>query len=156
MPPTPLHLSQRSRQTADQPISYFMQQAVENPQLISLAAGLVDYGSLPATEVKEAITRILSQPDSAQAALQYGTTQGYAPLRELLVRRVCALDGATPNDLSVTPNNVVVTTGSQQLLYLLAEALLDPGDIVITEAPSYFVYQGTLASLGARTLSVPM
>src|SRR5207249_4817164 len=46
--------------------------------------------------------------------------------------------------------------GSQQLLYLLGEALLDPGDLVITEAPSYFVYQGTLNSLGVRTLSVPM
>src|SRR5437764_227748 len=93
---------------------------------------------------------------AARAALQYGTTQGYAPLREHLVRRLCALDGATPADLSVTPNNVVITTGSQQLLYLLGEALLDPGDIVITEAPSYFVYQGTLASLGARVLAVPV
>jgi 2-aminoadipate transaminase len=133
-----------------------MQQAVENPQLISLAAGLVDYGSLPAGEVEETIREILSQPDSARAALQYGTTQGYAPLRELLLRRLCGLDGVTPTDLNLTPNNVVVTTGSQQLLYLLGETLLDPGDIVITEAPSYFVYQGTLASLGARTLSVPM
>jgi 2-aminoadipate transaminase len=133
-----------------------MQQAVENPQLISLAAGLVDAASLPSGEVEQVIRRILSSPESAQAALQYGTTQGYAPLRDLLLRRTCGLDGMDPTDLALTPNNVVVTTGSQQFLYLLGETLLDPGDIVITEAPSYFVYQGTLASLGARTLSVPM
>jgi 2-aminoadipate transaminase len=61
-----------------------------------------------------------------------------------------------PGDLSVTAEDVVVTTGSQQLLYLLSELLLDPGDLVITEAPSYFVYQGTLSSQGVRTLAVPM
>jgi 2-aminoadipate transaminase len=57
---------------------------------------------------------------------------------------------------SVSVDDVVMTTGSQQLLYLLGEVLFDPGDIVITEAPSYFVYQGTLNSLGVRILSVPM
>jgi len=51
---SPIPFSRKARQTADQPISYFMQQAVENPNLISLAAGLVDYDSLPAAEVAEA------------------------------------------------------------------------------------------------------
>jgi 2-aminoadipate transaminase len=55
----------------------------------------------------------------------------------------------------LTADDVVITNGSQQLLYLVGEMLLDPGDLV-TEAPSYFVYQGTLASQGARILSVPM
>src|SRR5262249_28080849 len=59
-------------------------------------------------------------------------------------------------EVSLTPEDVVITTGSQQLLYLLSELLLDPGDLVITEAPSYFVYQGTLTSMGVRTLAVPM
>lgn len=152
----PVHLSTRAQQTADQPISYFMQQAVENPRLISLAAGLVDAESLPASEVQSALDEILWQPDSARAALQYGTTQGYAPLREKLLTRTLALDSLSPARLGVSADDVVVTTGSQQLLYLTGELLLDPGDIVIAEAPSYFVYQGTLDSLGARTLSVPM
>src|SRR5205823_10049770 len=78
----PFTLSKRSGQTVDQPISYFMQQAVENPELISLAAGLVDPESLPADEVRTALDAILSDPRSAQAALQYGTNQGYLPLRE--------------------------------------------------------------------------
>src|SRR5262249_3468626 len=151
-----VRLSARARQTQDQPISYFMQQAVENPHLISLAAGLVDARSLPAPEVAAAFAELLGQPATARAALQYGTTQGLLPLREQLAARAAALDGLTPPDLCITAADVLVTTGSQQLLYLLGEALLDPGDLVITEAPSYFVFQGTLSSLGARTLSVPM
>jgi 2-aminoadipate transaminase len=149
-------LSARARRTADQPISYFMQQAVENPRLISLAAGLVDAPSLPVPESAAVFAELLGEPAAARAALQYGTTHGLLPLREGLAQRTAALDGLTPPDLSFTADDVVVTTGSQQLLYLLGEALLDPGDLVITEAPSYFVYQGTLNSLGVRTLSVPM
>ncbi len=152
----PIRVSARARQTADQPISYFMQQAVENPRLISLAAGLVDAESLPAEEVKAALEDILGRDASARAALQYGTTQGHAPLREKLLARTAGLDSLSPDELSLRADDVVVTTGSQQLLYLVGELLLDPGDIVIVEAPSYFVYQGTLDSLGARTLAVPM
>jgi 2-aminoadipate transaminase len=152
----PVQFSDRALRTADQPISYFMQQAIENPHLISLAAGLVDPASLPAAEVAEALAELLGQPPTAQAALQYGTTQGYLPLREKLLARTTALDGKTPEEMCLTIDDVVVTTGSQQLLYLLSELLLDPGDLIITEAPSYFVYQGTLNSMGVRTLSVPM
>ena len=156
MQPVPFRLSDRAHQTGDQPISYFMQQAVENPGLISLAAGLVDADSLPAAEVQAVLTEILADPRTAKAALQYGTTQGYLPLREKILQHVLALDGVTAKDVSLSVDDVVVTTGSQQLLYMLGELLLDPGDIVITEAPSYFVYHGTLTSLGVRTLSVPM
>jgi 2-aminoadipate transaminase len=58
--------------------------------------------------------------------------------------------------MALSSDDVVITTGSQHLLYLLGELLLNPGDLVITEAPSYFVFQGTLGSLGVRTLTVPM
>jgi 2-aminoadipate transaminase len=156
MAASPIHLSQKSLQTGDQPISYFMKEAVENPNLISLAAGLVDADSLPADEIAEVAADILRRPQTGQAALQYGTTQGHAPLREKLLARTVALDGTIATALSLSPDDVVITTGSQQLLYLIGEMLFDPGDIVITEAPSYFVYQGTLNSLGARTLSVPV
>src|SRR5437667_8164912 len=152
----PISLSQRAMRAADQPISYFMQQAVENPRLISLAAGLVDSESLPAAEVARAVQSILAEPTTSRAALQYGTTQGYGPFRERLLARTLALDGKTADDVSLTLDDVVITTGSQQLLYLISELLLNPGDIVITEAPSYFVYQGTLNSIGVRTLTVPM
>jgi 2-aminoadipate transaminase len=152
----PLEFSTRARQTEEPPISYFMQQAVENPNLISLAAGLVDPESFPVEAVRDAMQSLLSDPAFAQAALQYGTTQGYGPLREKIFRHLLKLDGQGPADVAYTPDDIVVTTGSQQLLYMLGELLLNPGDIVITEAPSYFVYHGILGSLGIRTLSVPM
>ncbi len=155
MPAAPVILSSRSGKTATQPISYFMQQAVENPGLITLAAGLVDPASLPAGEVSRAVAEVLAAPESARAALQYGTTQGYAPLREKLLARAAALEGVTPERLSLTPDEVVVTTGSQQLLYLVTELLCDPGDLVLAEAPSYFVYLGLLETLGVRVLTVP-
>jgi 2-aminoadipate transaminase len=151
-----IHFSERSVRCAEQPINYFMQQAIENPQLISLAAGLVDEPSLPAAAVAEALQGVLGRPESARAALQYGTAQGLAPLRARLLERLARADLTTPAALGLTPDDVVVTTGSQQLLYLIGELLLDPGDIVITEAPSYFVYQGTLESLGVQTIAVPM
>src|SRR5436190_15817685 len=98
----PVHFSNKALRTADQPISYFMQQAVENPQLISLAAGLVDSESLPAAAVQGALSDLLSRPESAQALLQYGTTQGLGSLREKLLARTASLDGLTPADLSLT------------------------------------------------------
>jgi 2-aminoadipate transaminase len=156
MDKAPVHFSNQALRTADQPISYFMRQAVENPNLISLAAGLVDPESLPTEEVATALERLGRRPERARAALQYGTTQGLLSLREKLVARTAALDAVSPHEMCVTTEDVIVTTGSQQLLYLVSQVLLDPGDIVITEAPSYFVYQGTLKSLGVRTLSVPM
>jgi 2-aminoadipate transaminase len=152
-----IQFSKRSQWTTDPAISYFVQKALENPHLISLAAGLVDAGSLPAADVQEACDFWLANPYRARAALQYGTTHGYAPLREKLLARLVQMDNLrSASDIALTADEVVITTGSQQLLYLVGEALLDPGDIVITEAPSYFVYQGTLSSMGVRTLAVPM
>ncbi|MDW7994720.1 MAG: PLP-dependent aminotransferase family protein [Gemmatales bacterium] len=150
----PIRFSQLSQRTGDPPISYFMRQAVENPNLISLAAGLVDMETLPVGEMRASLDALLTAPDRAQKALQYGTTQGLLELRQALLRHLCRLEHCTPMELNLTADDVVITTGSQQLLYILSEALLDPGDVVITAAPSYFVYHGVLQSLGARVLGV--
>ena len=154
MPPLPL--SAQAARTPDSPISYFIRMAIETPGLVSLAAGLVDEGSLPAAEVADAVAALMADPATARAALQYGSTQGYGPLREKVLAEVCAADGVSPSDIGLSPDDVVLTTGSQQLLYLLGEVLFDPGDIVIAEAPSYFVYHGVLGSQGVRVLAVPM
>lgn len=156
MPPAPLKLSRRANRTPDSPISELIQQALATPGLISLAAGLVDEPSLPAAEVRRAAEQVLSDPATAQAALQYGSTQGYLPLREKVLERHCAADRAEAKQLGLTVDDVILTTGSQQILYLLGEAILDEGDIVITEAPSYFVYHSSLGSHGVRVLGVPM
>ncbi|MBL8793647.1 MAG: PLP-dependent aminotransferase family protein, partial [Planctomycetia bacterium] len=156
MPRVPVIRSQKSQRTGDSPINFFIQQAVENPNAISLAAGLVDYESLPGAETAAAVAEVLAQPQAAQLALQYGVPQGYPALRQRLLDRALALDGVTAREVSLSADDVVVTTGSQQLLYLLCELLVDPGDLVITEAPSYFVMQQALDSAGARSLTVPV
>lgn len=156
MPPAPLSRSGKSRRTTDSPISYFIKKALETPGLVSFAAGLVDEESLPVGEVAGAAAEILSTPAGGQAALQYGSTQGMPELRRQVLDLVCGADGVNPSEMSLTPNDVCLTTGSQQLLYLLGEVMFDPGDIVISEAPSYFVYHSLLQSHGAKVLTVPM
>src|SRR5262245_24616534 len=156
MTPAPLAFSSKSTRTPESPITQFMELALNNPHLISLAAGLVDGGSLPAGPVATAVAELLSDPATARAALQYGTTQGHAPLIDEIVRHVAGLDGRTPEQFGVDARDVLVTTGSQQILYMLSEVLLDPGDIVITESPSYFVYHSVLAGNATRVLTVPM
>jgi len=149
-------LSQRSRWAADQAISFLMQQGVENPGCISLAAGLVDEDSLPAEPVREAVASLLSDTASARSSLQYGTTQGRLDLRGSLVEYMAAQEGLARESLGYDASRIVVTTGSQQLLSLLCETLLDPGDICIVGAPTYFVFLGCLAGVGAEPISVPL
>jgi 2-aminoadipate transaminase len=156
MPPAPLALSSRSERTTDSPINGLIRLALENPALVSLAAGLVDEESLPVEEVADAAADLLSEPAAGRAALQYGTVMGYAPLREKVLHRLAASDGLRPADMNLTPDDVVVATGSQQLLALLGDILLNPGDIVLAEAPTYFVFQNVLRGVGARVLTVPM
>ncbi|MFO0938121.1 MAG: PLP-dependent aminotransferase family protein [Gemmataceae bacterium] len=124
--------------------------------MISLAAGLVDEQSLPTEEVAAAEKEILSSSKTGKMALQYGSTHGFAPLRKKCLEFLTSADGTVASDVHLTPDHVMITTGSQQTLYLLGEALLDPGDIVFCEAPSYFVFQSLLESAGARVVSVPM
>lgn len=155
-PTAPLTFSTKSRRTPESPIAWFMSQALGNPAMISLAAGLVDTASLPAEAVGTAVDRLLADPKTARSCLQYGTTNGYAPLRQKILTHVTGLDRVSPADLRLSADEVVIGTGSQQLLYVLSEMLFDAGDIVITEAPSYFVYHAVLEGNGARVETVPM
>ncbi len=147
--------SARAKRTVEQPITYLMAAAFDRPEVISLAAGFVDYETLPAKEVLELTQGLLEADDfEAKSSLQYGTTQGHRVIREVLLDHMCKLDGVSAEAMGVTADDVVVTTGSQQFLYLLTDVLIDPGDIVITAWPSYFVYTGALQTFGARVRCV--
>src|SRR5690349_15180627 len=128
---TRFRFSQRAARTTEQPISYLMQAAVEQPGLISLAAGLVDYETLPGPQAAAILDDLLRDTRRSRIALQYGTTQGLAELRKLLLEHMAALDGVTSDDLAASPDDVVIATGSQQLLFTITDVLVDPGDIVI-------------------------
>lgn len=148
--------SARAWRTVEQPISFLIATAIANPRLINLAAGLVDESTLPIEPLVKTAQEVLAHPEEARAALQYGTTAGLSELRRRLLAHVEGLEGKSAGEMNLSAEDVLITTGSQQSLYLIGEALIDPGDIVIAANPSYFVYTGTLGSMGARILTVPM
>lgn len=152
----PLSLSAKAARTHEQPISYLIATALANPDLVNLAAGLVDADTLPIEETATAVKAILSDPDRGRTALQYDTTVGLADLRNECLKHIEALESKPALSMNLRPQDVLITTGSQQALYLTAEALLNPGDIVIAANPSYFVYTGTLSSFGANVIAAPM
>ena len=153
---TAFQLSQRARRTGSSPISHLMAEAIYNPGVISLAAGFVDGHTLPAAETAQLMERVLSDTAQGRLPRQYDTTKGRADLRRLLVDHLAALDGVSPAELDASPDDVVITNGSQQLLFILTDILVDPGDIVICGWPSYFVYTGALATFGAQVRGVAM
>lgn len=152
---TPSTLSEASLRTTPPVISTLMQEALADPSLISLAAGFVDQESLPNAATAEAVAAILADPVEGKRALQYGTTVGDVGLRAGALRMLERTERVAPGSFERLLPRVVVTQGSQQLLYLVAEVLLDPGDIVLVESPTYFVFLGVLETRGARAIGVP-
>jgi 2-aminoadipate transaminase len=153
-PPHPsraqLPLSQRALQSSGQPIGKLMAQALRYPHLISLAAGFVDNATLPCEEVATTMAKLAGDELRLRKSLQYGSTAGMEELRQAIVDWNYA---PWPNH-SVTIDRMILASGSNQLLHLTAEAILDRGDIVIAAAPTYFVFLGTLRATGARTIGV--
>lgn len=143
-------LSRRAAWAEGQPISDLMATALANPQLISLAAGFVDQQTLPVEATQRAVEALTREAERGRRALQYGITPGYAPLRERLIEQLELPAGVAPPSVQ----QVVITAGSNQLLHLVCESLLDPGDIVLCAAPTYLVFLGTLGNLGCRSYGV--
>ncbi len=153
--PNEENLSRRARWAGGNTIaSQLMATSLAHPKLISLAVGFVDQETLPVEPTRKALETLWSDPQRSRAALQYGTTIGHAPLRQAVLDRMLRADGTTARQQNLSVQQVVITAGSNQLLYLVSDILLDPGDIVISGAPTYFVYMGTLDNLGARTIGV--
>jgi 2-aminoadipate transaminase len=99
------------------------------PEVISLAGGLPDTSTFPAEDFAALMARVAV--DSSAAALQYGPTEGLDELKECIVR-VMEAEG-----MALEPSEILVTTGGQQVIDLVCKTLLDPGDVVIAEAPTY-------------------
>ena len=99
------------------------------PEVISLAGGLPDTSSFPPETFAAQMTKI-AQESSAEA-LQYGPTEGFERTRDCIVE-VMGAEGMSPD-----PDDIIVTTGGQQAIDLITKTLVDPGDPVICEAPTY-------------------
>lgn len=148
-------LSDMARRTHEPPISWLMKMTLDHPRLLSLAAGFTDNESLPVVQARELLAEILRRPKTGRPALQYGTTVGDATLRRLTAERIARLDGQR-GAAAYSGGRTLLTHGSQQLLYLVTEALCNPGDIVLVEDPTYFVYLGIAQSHGLRCRGIRM
>jgi DNA-binding transcriptional MocR family regulator len=118
------------------------------PEIVSLAGGMPNLSALPMEMMAEVIKELIVTNGSE--ALQYGSGQGHPKLREQICD-VMALEGIRAN-----PDDVVITTGSQQALDLISRIFIDPGDVVLVEAPSYVGALGTFRQYQASVVHVEM
>ena len=120
----------------------------QKPEMISFAGGLPSPEVFPVEAFKEAAYRALEE--SPEKALQYGTTEGYAPLRELIAAR------SARYGLKVSAANISITSGSQQALDLLGRLFINRGDRIIVENPTYLGAIQAWNAYGAEYIPVPM
>ena len=99
------------------------------PDIISFAGGLPGPDVFPAKEFRSACMHVLEE--HGPEALQYGTTEGFEPLRQMIARH------AKRYGITAGPENILITCGSQQALDLIGKVFIDPGDRVIVEKPTY-------------------
>ncbi|KHL51539.1 aminotransferase class I/II-fold pyridoxal phosphate-dependent enzyme, partial [Xanthomonas cannabis] len=125
---TSFQISRRAQALTSSAIREILK-VTERPEVISFAGGLPSPATFPVERMRAASDQVLR--DAPQAALQYGPTEGYAPLREWVAARL-SRDGA-----AVRPSQVLITTGSQQGLDLLGKVFIDEGSKVLVETPSY-------------------
>jgi len=142
MPPVDFRLS-ASAQTARASEIRELLKLVGRPSMISFAGGIPDPTLLGVDLFQEVWRDIFSGPASAREALQYSTTEGYAPLRQWIA------DYMARRGVTAGPDNILVTTGSQQALDLIGKLLLDRGDCVLTARPSYLGALQCFAAHGA-------
>ena len=139
---------------SEQAIGFLMQQGIENADCLSLAAGFVDPETLPVELVRTVTQKLLGDSVSGRRALQYGTTPGSAELRLVFRDYLAKLEHSESGLTDLSPDRIMLTTGSQQLLALLTQALFNEGDICLVAAPTYFVYLGVLDGVGAEVIPV--
>ncbi len=118
------------------------------PEVVSLAGGMPYLSALPLDVVGEALARLVAERGTV--ALQYGSGQGDPGLRSRII------DVMAPQQVQAHPDDVVVTTGSQQALDLVTRIFVDPGDVVLAEAPSYVGALGVFRAYQADVVHVPL
>ncbi len=119
----------------------------QNPEVISFAGGLPASDFFPIERFEEACRKVLEK--NAAAALQYGETEGYGPLRDMIARHTSRYG------IKAQTENVLITTGSQQALDLIGKLLINLGDRILVEAPTYLGALQAFSAYGAEYLSVP-
>jgi len=119
----------------------------QRPEVISFAGGLPAPEVFPAKRFQEACQKVLQEKPNL--ALQYGATEGYEPLREMVARHIARYG------IKAKSENVLITSGSQQALDLIGKLLINSGDRVLVEAPTYLGALQAFNVYGADYVSVP-
>jgi 2-aminoadipate transaminase len=125
-----------------------MMAVTARPEVISLAGGLPDTSTFP-PETFAAITQRIAT-ESCAKALQYGPTEGLPETKECIAE-VMAAEG-----MRADPEDIVVTTGGQQVIDLVVKTLIDPGDVIVAEAPTYPGAVPTFSSYQAEVVQIEM
>src|SRR5438128_6755244 len=120
----------------------------ERPEVISLAGGLPDTSTFPPESFASVMQRMAAE--RLAKALQYGPTEGLDEVKD------CIAEVMAAEDMRVDRDDVLVTTGGQQVIDLMCKTLLDPGDVVIAEAPTYPGAVPTLCSYQADVVQIEM
>ena len=136
-----IELAKRMARVQTSPIREMLK-ITERPDVLSFAGGLPAPEMFPVAAMAKAHAEVLAT--AGAAALQYGATEGFGPLREWVVQRL-ALRGLPCNH-----DQVMITAGSQQGIDLVGKALIDPGDVVVVEEPSYLAALQSFATYDAR------
>lgn len=119
----------------------------ELPDIISFAGGFPAPDVFPTEKIAEACNRVLKE--NGKTALQYGSTEGYLPLREMIARHT------ERYAMKVNPDNIMITSGSQQALDLLGRIFINRGDRILVESPTYLGALQAWNAYGAEYVTVP-
>ncbi|MGH2560448.1 MAG: aminotransferase class I/II-fold pyridoxal phosphate-dependent enzyme, partial [Thermomicrobiales bacterium] len=117
--------------------------------LISFSFGFPDPASLPAQQVAAATTRAMEK--DGQWALQYGKVTGAPPLVDALIEKLRRDQG-----IDATPENVLITAGGSQAVQLVLDLLVDPGDTVVVEAPTWMGFLYALSNIHGKAVTAPI
>jgi len=120
----------------------------EDPEVISFAGGLPAPDVFPVEEFTSACEKVLK--DFGAQALQYGSTEGFTPLREMIARHTSRYG------ISISPDNILITSGSQQALDMIGKVFINPGDRILVEEPTYLGALQAWNAYGAEYVTVPM
>lgn len=120
----------------------------EKPDIISFAGGLPAPEVFPLAEFQKACRTVLDEHGAK--ALQYSTTEGYRPLREMIARHTARYG------ITVGPDNIMITSGSQQALDLIGKVFINPGDRILVESPTYLGALQAWNAYQVEYVSVPL
>lgn len=139
--------AQRTQQMKSSAIRELLKFA-ERPDVISFAGGMPAPEVFPIQQFQDACIKVLEE--NGAASLQYGSTDGYMPLKDMIARH------SARYGINITPDNVLPTSGSQQALDLIGKIFINPGDRILVESPTYVGALQAWRAYGAEFVPVPI